>query len=94
MKSLLLVTVLAASFSVFADNKEGEAKPFEEMKKMALERTNAGIANLQSSKACIEAAKERADLKKCREELKAKRMEMKNSMMSKRDAFRAMKKKK
>lgn len=85
MKTFLFTSLLALSFSTFAD----DSKPIEEVKKMKIEALDLRIAQLTAAKACVQAAADKEALHKCRADLKEGREDMRSAMKSKKEAFKA-----
>ncbi len=92
MKSLFLSTVLALSFSAFADHHEEDAKlDFPAMKEKVTKNLDERIAALQEHKSCVSAASSKEELKACREKMKAKRDQMQGQMEARKNEWKARK---
>lgn len=78
MKSLLIVSLLFGSLSVFADHhKEWENMPFAEKKTKISEKLDKRMKQLQENKSCVDNAKDDAALKVCTKQMKEQGKAMK-----------------
>lgn len=79
MKYLLVTLLTLSSFSVFAEEEN-----FDKAKTVMTEHLDRKIADLQTAKSCVTAAKTKEALKVCHEEMKAKHKAHREHMKDKR----------
>jgi hypothetical protein len=93
MKSLLLVSLLALSTHVMADQHEKEMN-VEEVKQKMLTHIDKRISAMQEHRSCVSSAKDKEALKACRNKMKSHRDAMKEEHMKMRGEMKGKKDKK
>lgn len=75
MKFLMIGVLSLFSLSVFA-NKDWDKLPFDQQKKMKLEKLDKKSAMIQDARNCVNNSKDKAALNKCSEEMKKEKQAM------------------
>ncbi len=81
MKFLLAALMSLSSVSTFADHHEDknwEKLPFEQQKQMKLKMLDEKSAMIETTRSCVNGAKDKEALKSCKEEMKDQKKAMKD----------------
>ena len=86
MKILLAALLSLSSVSIFAghhEDKNWDKLPFEQQKQMKLKMLDEKSAMIESTRTCVNGAKDKAALKDCKQEMKDQKKAMKEEWKDK-----------
>jgi hypothetical protein len=80
---ILLAAIITISAPLALANKDWDKMPFDQQKKMKLEKLDKKSAMIQEARTCVDASKDKDGLKNCWKDMKEDKDEMKKNWKNK-----------